>query len=209
MFYNLVFTSLPPIFIAVLDQELGAKELLMYPRLYEDGILRKRFNARLFWLAILDGCWQGTICYLGPVFGLEYVNNAMTNLGFTYGLYDISMVICMCAVICAIFTMALNVHNWTWITHASIWGSFLLFFIYHILVGGFVPPNNELTYDMYGLLYSVLGQAAPYLVTLLTVVLALMPRYALKYYDRMYHFRDADIVAEMALGLGKSKQPSV
>lgn len=55
MLYNLLFTALPPIAIALFDQELSDATLMREPRLYRDGIFSGRFNRRKLWLNIVDG----------------------------------------------------------------------------------------------------------------------------------------------------------
>jgi len=62
--YNLLFTSLPIIAVAALDQDLSQDCAMATPQAYAIGIRGDRFNAKLFWANILDGVYQGTVCFL-------------------------------------------------------------------------------------------------------------------------------------------------
>lgn len=55
MLYNLLFTALAPVIVAVFDQELADTTLMREPRLYKDGIVSGSFNRRLLWINIIDG----------------------------------------------------------------------------------------------------------------------------------------------------------
>ena len=62
--YNLLFTSLPVILVAVFDQDLGQDFCMDHPEAYAVGRRGERFDRKLFWYNILDGVWQGTVCFL-------------------------------------------------------------------------------------------------------------------------------------------------
>jgi phospholipid-translocating ATPase len=49
LLYNLAFTSLPVIFMGVLDQDVSDKVSLAVPQLYRRGIERKEWTQRKFW----------------------------------------------------------------------------------------------------------------------------------------------------------------
>lgn len=63
MFYNLAFTSLPVIFLGILDQDVNDTISLVVPQLYRVGILRKEWNQRKFLWYMLDGLYQSIICF--------------------------------------------------------------------------------------------------------------------------------------------------
>lgn len=49
LLYNLAFTSLPIIFMGILDQDVDDKVSLAVPQLYRRGIERKEFTQSKFW----------------------------------------------------------------------------------------------------------------------------------------------------------------
>jgi len=50
---NLVFTSLPVIFMGAFDQDVTAEVAMKVPQLYMRGILRKEWTQWKFWYPIL------------------------------------------------------------------------------------------------------------------------------------------------------------
>ncbi|VEU19266.1 DEKNAAC100336 [Brettanomyces naardenensis] len=68
MFYNLAFTSLPVIFLGILDQDVDDKVSLLVPQLYRSGILRKEWNVRKFVWYMFDGFYQSVVCFFLPFF---------------------------------------------------------------------------------------------------------------------------------------------
>jgi phospholipid-translocating ATPase len=46
---NLVFTSLPVIFMGAFDQDVSAEIAMKVPQLYKRGILREEWTAAKFW----------------------------------------------------------------------------------------------------------------------------------------------------------------
>lgn len=62
-FYNLAFTSLPVIFLGVLDQDVSGVVSLLVPQLYVTGILRTEWTELKFWIYIADGIYQSAISF--------------------------------------------------------------------------------------------------------------------------------------------------
>jgi phospholipid-translocating ATPase len=69
LLYNLAFTSLPVIFMGVLDQDVSDKVSLAVPQLYRRGIERKEWTQRKFWfvtpcspMQISTDKFSGSIC---------------------------------------------------------------------------------------------------------------------------------------------------
>ena len=58
--FNLFYTALPILAIAILDRDLGDTELLDHPQVYASGRANTGFNGSLFWswvgTAVRDSC---------------------------------------------------------------------------------------------------------------------------------------------------------
>lgn len=61
LLYNLAFTSLPVIFMGILDQDVDDKVSLAVPQLYRRGIERKEWTQLKFWYVVL-GCYNRDSC---------------------------------------------------------------------------------------------------------------------------------------------------
>ncbi len=61
--YNLIFTSLPIIVVAITDKDLKADVLLREKRFYQQGRCSEVYTHTLFGLAVLDGFYQSAVCF--------------------------------------------------------------------------------------------------------------------------------------------------
>jgi hypothetical protein len=59
---DVVYTGVPILVLATLDQDVSAKTTLRFPFLYTAGIKRERLTTRIFWY----GAWQGG-CLCPPI----------------------------------------------------------------------------------------------------------------------------------------------
>lgn len=56
---NLAFTSLPVIFMGILDQDVNDKVSLAVPQLYRRGIERKEWSQKKFWYVQMASGYLG------------------------------------------------------------------------------------------------------------------------------------------------------
>ena len=63
LLYNLAFTSLPPILMGILDQDVPDTVSLAVPQLYRRGIERLEWTQTKFWTYMIDGLYQSVICF--------------------------------------------------------------------------------------------------------------------------------------------------
>eukprot|EP00798_Chlamydomonas_sp_ICE-L_P023701 gene23701-9242_t len=120
--YNVVFTSVTPIVIGMFDRDLDRDISLKFPQLYRQGQANTYLNfwAIAAWLstAIFQCCVVFAIVMIGslPTLIDRSAGNPMTMYQTGITLYSI-----------IIITVHLEVisieEQWTWLHHASIWGS--------------------------------------------------------------------------------------
>ncbi|KAG8905464.1 hypothetical protein FRB99_008905 [Tulasnella sp. 403] len=206
--YNLAFTSLPVIIMGAFDQDVNAKASLAYPLLYKRGILGLEYTRTKFWMYMLDGLYQSAVVYFIP-YVVWSMGNAYSWNGKTIdSLADFGTTVSVAAIIAANIYVGLNTSYWTWIMWLVTVGSIVVCLLW-IAVYSFLESidfNNEVV-----LLFSTVD----FLATLvLTIVIAIAPRYLYKYASRTYRPLDKDIVREMwvqgdlkdRLGLGHRDQ---
>ncbi|KAG8948486.1 hypothetical protein FRC04_009694 [Tulasnella sp. 424] len=211
LLYNLAFTSLPVIVMGAFDQDINAKASLAYPQLYKRGILGLEYTRPKFWAYMLDGFYQSAVVYFFPYL-VWYPGNAVSWNGKTIeSLADFGTTVSVAAIVCANIFVGLNTSYWTWIMWFVTIGSSLFMILWIMIYSAFesIDFNNE---------FILLFSTVDFLATLvLTVMIALAPRYIYKYAVRTYHPLDKDIVREMwvqgdlkdRLGLGhRSKNSS-
>lgn len=125
MLYSIIYTSLPTIVVGILDKDLSRRTLLKYPQLYGAGQRHECYNAKLFWLTMVDTFWQSVAIFFIPL--LAYWGSCIdiSSLGDLW---------ILAVVILVNLHLAIDVIRWTWTTHAVIWGSIIATFICVIVI---------------------------------------------------------------------------
>src|SRR5271163_1375129 len=123
---NLVFTSLPVIFMGAFDQDVSAEVAMKVPQLYMRGILRKEWGQLKFWydpslmeinsrLYMGDGLYQSAVCYFFP-FLLYYTGGFVTDSGLDLNSTSEIGVFVACGTITIVnLYILLNQQHWDWL----------------------------------------------------------------------------------------------
>ncbi|KAJ2355406.1 phospholipid transporting ATPase, partial [Coemansia sp. RSA 2618] len=193
--YNMLFTSLPPGALGVLDQDLPAFAGAVVPQLYKRGIYRLEYSMARFWTYIADGMYQSAVI----VFLVVYMYN-FSFAGERNGLDsangdDIGTVGAFCAILTTNLYMAMNNRTWTWVMPlALLFGIGLLlgvFFVYGIIF------NTEFSS---GAGVRIFAQPNFWFMLALTVVLCLLPHFVVKFVRSAWYPTDTDVVREIVHG---------
>lgn len=128
--YSIVYTSLPTIFVGILDKDLSRRTLLKYPQLYGAGHRQECYNTKLFWVTMADTLWQSVAIFFIPLFAYWQSTIDISSIGDLW---------ILAVVILVNIHLAMDVIRWTWLTHAAIWGSIIATFICVIIIDA-IPP---------------------------------------------------------------------
>ncbi|KAL1311298.1 hypothetical protein AAFC00_001481 [Neodothiora populina] len=191
LLYNLAFTSLPVIFMGILDQDVDDKVSLAVPQLYRRGIERKEWTQLKFWMYMLDGLYQSAICYFMPylLFSEATFN---TENGRTVNDYKrIGVYIANATVIVVNVYIMLNTYRWDWFMCLISAISVLLIFFWTGVYSSFTGA-----FTFYGSGAECYGSLSFWAVTLLIVIICLLPRFSAKAFQKIFRPRDIDIVRE-------------
>ncbi|KAI9844794.1 MAG: hypothetical protein M1838_002030 [Thelocarpon superellum] len=191
LLYNLAFTSLPIILMGILDQDVSDTVSLAVPGLYRRGIERKEWTQSKFWLYMIDGIYQSAMCFTMPYL-LFAPAAAVTSSGQGVDDYQRLGVYVACATIVVVNVFVLlNTYRWDWLI-------VLIVFLSTILIWLFTGIYTSLTTSdtFYKAAAECYGQLTFWMVSLLTVSVCLLPRFAAKAYQKIYRPRDVDIVRE-------------
>uniref|UniRef100_A0A4X1TXA4 Phospholipid-transporting ATPase n=1 Tax=Sus scrofa TaxID=9823 RepID=A0A4X1TXA4_PIG len=66
IFFNLFFTSLPPLVFGILDKDISMETLLALPELYKSGQNSECYNLLTFWISVVDAFYQSLVCFFIP-----------------------------------------------------------------------------------------------------------------------------------------------
>lgn len=195
--YNLVFTSLPIIFLGIWDQDVSAKISLQYPELYRMGLRNDRFKTWRFWLTCFDAIFQSSVCFFFPYMLL--VAGAPDSHGYdSNGMYEIGTIISSIVVCVANFFVVISLNGFTWI---QIFITSISILVYYAFVCIYAQINTFIFAGQSRLF----GTGAYWLILILTIVACFTPRIVAKYYLHQYHPYDNDIIREKELVINKGR----
>ncbi|KAK5231750.1 phospholipid transporting ATPase [Exophiala xenobiotica] len=188
---NLVFTSVPVALMGILDQDVSDKVSLAVPQLYRRGMERKEWTQTKFWLYMADGLYQSAICFFMAyllfqpgTFGTENGRGIddRTRMG----------VFVACSAIVVINSYILmNTYKWDWIMLLVVAISCLLVFAWTGIYSSF-----EASDQFYKSGAQVFGSLNFWALSLLTLVICLLPRFAVKFFQKNFRPYDIDVVRE-------------
>ncbi|CAK9196595.1 unnamed protein product [Sphagnum troendelagicum] len=185
VFYSLLYTSVPTIVTGILDKDLSHRTLLNYPQLYGSGQREEAYNQTLFWATMLDTLWQSLVIFYVPYF----VYNA-TDID----LYGLGCLWLIAVVVLVNVNLAMDILRWNWVTHVAVWGSVIATFVCQIIMDSLSFSDDLLPH--YWVVYHIAGDARSWLSLLLTVIIALVPRFCVKVLVQRIWASDVQIARE-------------
>eukprot|EP01097_Dermamoeba_algensis_P009645 TRINITY_DN6883_c0_g1_i1.p1 TRINITY_DN6883_c0_g1~~TRINITY_DN6883_c0_g1_i1.p1 ORF type:complete len:1134 (-),score=257.84 TRINITY_DN6883_c0_g1_i1:56-3256(-) len=193
--YNLFLTALPPVVVAVLDQDVPAKGIIKYPEMYREGQHDYAFNSYRFWRWVLFSIISSVWIFFLPMFVFE---NAVESSGQDTGMWLSANVSFSVLVFVVNFKIALETWYWTWINHFAVWGSLILYIIFFLIYNN-ASVAMKISPDEAGLMQRLFGIPAWYLSIVICVVLCLLPDYIWKIINRYFWPDPHHIVQERIL----------
>nr|XP_061786081.1 phospholipid-transporting ATPase VB-like [Nerophis lumbriciformis] len=162
IFFNLFFTSVPPIMFGIMDKDVSAEVLLGVPELYRTGQGAGVYRFSTFWINMLDGFYQSLICFFIPY--LAYQGSDIDVFTFGTPLNAVSL-------FTILLHLSIEIKAWTFVHWITMLGSVALYLIMTLLFTSCVTCNS------YWTLQNQMRDPVFYLVCILTAVVALLPRY--------------------------------
>ncbi|KAI4204927.1 MAG: hypothetical protein LQ350_000779 [Teloschistes chrysophthalmus] len=189
--FNVAFTSLPVIFMGIVDQDVSDKVSLAVPQLYRRGIERKEWTTVKFWTYMIDGIYQSVVCYyMGHL--LFAPGRFVTHNGLEINDRPRIGVYVACPTIVVVNTYVLmNMYRLDWLFLLLVAFSILLIWFW---TGVYTAFSSSLQF--YKAAPQVFGQLSFWAMVLLTVAICLLPRFAAKSMQKLYRPRDIDIIRE-------------
>ncbi|XP_042668137.1 phospholipid-transporting ATPase VD isoform X1 [Centrocercus urophasianus] len=170
IFFNLLFTSVPPIIYGVLDKDVSAEILMQIPQLYKMSQKSVAYLPSTFWITLLDAFYQSLACFFVPYF---------TYYGSDIDIFSFGNPINTAALFIILFHLLIECKSVTWIHTIVIVGSILFYFIFALAFGATYRTLNPLS-NPYRIMEKHMADPVFYLVCLLTTCVALLPRYFLR-----------------------------
>uniref|UniRef100_A0A3Q1EZ03 Phospholipid-transporting ATPase n=1 Tax=Acanthochromis polyacanthus TaxID=80966 RepID=A0A3Q1EZ03_9TELE len=163
IFFNLFFTSAPPVMFGIMDKDVSAELLLGVPELYRTG--QGAYTFSTFWVSILDAFYQSLVCFFIPY--LAYQDSDIDIFTFGTPLNTVSL-------FTILLHLSIEIKAWTVVHWVIMLGSVALYFVVTLAYSAICvtcnPPSNP-----YWILQSQMADPMFYLVCLISTVVALLP----------------------------------
>jgi phospholipid-transporting ATPase len=189
--YNVTFTSMPIMMIAVFDQDVSARAVHAFPFLYAPGQEKRSFNTSLFWLWLLTGVYHSVIFFWSVFF--MFRTGILNGDGRDAGLWSLGTFAYSCVVVTVNLKVALHTSYWTFYNHFFTWGSVAFWFIFVAVYANF----EGIVPDAYGVSLRLFGTPVYWCGLAIVPVICLLPDYIAKYLARNYAHQPVHIVKEI------------
>ncbi|XP_068273215.1 phospholipid-transporting ATPase VB [Nyctibius grandis] len=167
IFFNLFFTSMPPLLFGLLDRDVSAETLLGLPELYKNGQNSEIYKLSTFIITMLDAFYQSLICFFVPY--LTYKDSDIDVFSFGNPINTISL-------LTILLHQALEMKTWTLFHLVTMIGSVVFYLVFSLIYNAVCvvcnPPTNP-----YWVMEKQLSDPTFYLLCLITPVIALLPRF--------------------------------
>jgi len=176
-FFNTIFTSLPILYLASLDQDVSAQVATAKPEIYRDGIERVFISNKIFWRWMAEGFYSSIIVFFVPLGAFSTFN--LVAGGQVLGFWDLGMLIFFLDVVVVTVRLALEICYWTGIEIVcfalslvpGLWGMWFMFSAQvDLSLPGFLS-----SYRIYGTYEIMFGTGVFWLTVLLTTVTCTIP----------------------------------
>ncbi|CAN3479985.1 phospholipid-transporting ATPase Dnf1p [Diutina catenulata] len=190
MFYNLAFTSLPVIFLAIFDQDVSDTVSLLVPQLFRSGILRQDWSQYKFLWYMLDGVYQSVISFYFPylIFYKSFINmdGRVMDHRFWIGVTCAIITVTVCNIY-----MLLQQQRWDWLSLLIDAISVLLVFFW---TG--VWSERVIIGEFYNAATQTLGNLSVWAVFFVSIIACILPRFTFDFLRRNFRPTDSDIIRE-------------
>jgi len=201
--FNVAFTGLPIVTLAILDKDITEVTLLKYPQAYKDNQSGRWFTMTLFWLWMANAIYVSIVLFFGARYAFEL--GTINRDGTTYGLWEIGTLVYTLVVLTVNLKLAVETKYWTVYSHIGLWGSILVWFIWLTTYCAldFLPELS-----MYWIIYRLYATTLLWLALLLLPVVALLPDFCVQYYCSQYIPQNYQIIKEVEALEIAEEQPS-
>ncbi|XP_062379316.1 probable phospholipid-transporting ATPase VD [Sardina pilchardus] len=166
IFFNLLFTSAPPLLYGILDKDVSAETLLSIPQIYKSGQDSQAYLPSTFWLSILDAFYQSLVCFFVPYFAYA---------GSDIGVFSFGSPINSAALLIILLHQVIESRTLTLLHGVVLIGSAVFYYAFGLVFSKICVTCNSPT-NPYGIELQMMSEPSYYFVCLLTTVVALLPR---------------------------------
>eukprot|EP01028_Stygiella_incarcerata_P000387 TRINITY_DN1044_c0_g1_i2.p1 TRINITY_DN1044_c0_g1~~TRINITY_DN1044_c0_g1_i2.p1 ORF type:complete len:1227 (-),score=333.71 TRINITY_DN1044_c0_g1_i2:190-3870(-) len=192
LFYNMVFTALPPLILGIFEKDCPEEEIDRYPqvyRRYHDGVT---CNWLQFWKYMGFSLVHSALVFF-PLVSL-FDEDAFVSNGRTSGIWFQGTMIVTILISIALLKNGIDTRSWTILNHIGIWGSFatyLGFLYWYSSLPSLMAQGN-----MYFIVQVMFSTPKFYMIFVLCVVGVLLVDMIYKYIQWQFFPVDWQLVLE-------------
>ncbi|WWD00085.1 hypothetical protein V866_006993 [Kwoniella sp. B9012] len=180
LFWNVFWTIMPVLAIGLFDKDIDDESLMALPELYRKGREGRYFGIKIFLYYLFEGFYQTAVIYF--FIHYTYVSTTMRGDGYDVYIYEMSTTMVIGAVMVANLFTGLNIDSWTgWTYFGILFGPVLIWLFTAIY--SIIPPSSFYT-GVYGNDVFLFRSAAFWFGWPFVFVIALLPRYIIRYLDQ-------------------------
>lgn len=166
--YNVLFTSLPPLFYGFFEQDISAESTFRYPKGYLEVQCGRNFTLTTILVWIAEAFYVSIVCYFCG-YGV-FVMDLLPD-GTVYGIAVQGNAISIYAITVVNLRILLETRNLSWVVHLGYW----ICFGFLLLVMGVETTWYWFSPAQYGVFEIMAGSGIFWLLYLLVVVMSLAP----------------------------------
>ena len=176
--YNVLFTSAPPVALGLFDRSCSAKTREEYPSLYHSTQNSEYFNHREFWKWIGMSLFHSVLLFWLPQ--LAMYSGVSWPSGASDGYLVLGNTVYTMVVVTTCLKAGIEMDAWTWFSHASIWGSILLWFLFLCVYSNLWPTFTFVASNMPGMVNMIFSSLVFWLLMVLVPAVTLIADVAFK-----------------------------
>jgi phospholipid-translocating P-type ATPase (flippase) len=174
-FYNVFFTAVPIMVLAVYDRDVPDHIVESFPELYKQGHKHVFFNKWNFIGWVANSIYHSAVCFFIPLYCMQ--NNLFMD-GQEMDMISFGICIYTCVLITVTTKCVIEMSSYTWIHHVSVYASVIVWFLFVLLYGSLdykITIRHYLLYrEMYDILqeWRLFGNPGFWIIVVLTVTIA-------------------------------------
>ncbi|XP_023386939.1 phospholipid-transporting ATPase IC [Pteropus vampyrus] len=193
--YNVLYSSLPVLLMALLDQDVSDKLSLRFPGLYIVGQRDLLFNYKRFFVSLLHGVLTSMILFFIPLGA--YLQTVGQDGEAPSDYQSFAVTIASALVITVNFQIGLDTSYWTFVNAFSIFGSIALYFgIMFDFHSAGIHVLFPSAFQFTGTASNALRQPYIWLTIILTVAVCLLPVVAIRFLSMTIWPSESDKIAK-------------
>jgi len=192
--FNVIFTSLPIIFLGIFEQDVSDKDCILYPGLYEAGLKNSLFSFNAFLQSLFKGFYHSIVIFFVP-FCCYYNGGQLGADGQTLNDFYSRGTVTSCILIFVVtLTLVMDIKSWNYLlvltvaVGPSVW---------LIMFGLLYAWRNQLflyTSEYYGTFNHVFSSQTFWPIFFVCVVLCNLPLIIMQYWNFRFRPSPTDVV---------------